>query len=82
VTIGKPTSPNRNDIVDRDAAIERAAEAARRAGRRLEDYDEPRVDLVDGDWQITFSGTVPLPGNHFLVIVNDSTGAAALFAGH
>lgn len=68
--------------MDKGAAIERAGEAARREGRKLEGYDEPSADFAGGEWQIAFSGKIRAPGNHFLVIVNDDTGEAVVIPGH
>jgi hypothetical protein len=68
--------------VDEKAAIERAREASRQKGRNLENYDEPSVEFVGGEWQVAFSGKVREPGNHFLVIINDDTGDFTIIPGH
>ncbi len=62
-----------------------AGKAAATAGFRLADYREPDVrrgaDGARPTWTVFYEGNVPLPGNHFLVLVDDSTGSTQVMQG-
>jgi hypothetical protein len=62
-----------------------AVEAAAKHGYRLSDYKDPQVHYEftrkDKTWSVFYDGKVPLPGHHFLVWVDDQTGAARMMPG-
>ena len=62
-----------------------ASAAAEKKGFRLKDYKAPRVHYEftkkDKSWTVFYDGKVSSPGNHFLVWINDQTGAATVMPG-
>jgi hypothetical protein len=62
-----------------------ANQAAEVAGYHLTDYKEPQVHFEFTDknhtWTVFYDGKVLVPGNHFLVLVNDRTKTARVMAG-
>jgi hypothetical protein len=62
-----------------------AKQAAEAEGRRLADYKEPEAHYEftekDKSWSVFFDGKVPMPGNHFLVYVDDQTQKTKLMPG-
>jgi len=62
-----------------------AAGAATKYGYRLADYKDPQAHYEftrkDRTWSVFYEGKVPMPGHHFLVWVNDRTGAARVVPG-
>ncbi len=62
-----------------------AAEAATKHGYRLADYKDPEAHYQftrkDKTWNVFYDGKVPTPGNHFLVEIDDQTGAARVMPG-
>jgi hypothetical protein len=62
-----------------------AAEAATKHGYRLADYKDPEAHYQftrkDKTWSVFYDGKVPTPGNHFLVVIDDQTGAARVMPG-
>jgi hypothetical protein len=66
-------------------AVRIAGEAAVKHGYRLADYEEPQAHYEfthkDRTWVIFYVGKVRLPGNHFLVWVDDRTGEVRVVGG-
>jgi hypothetical protein len=61
-----------------------AGEAAVKAGFRLADFKDPEVHSSaarGATWTVFYEGKVPVPGNHFLVWVDDRTGDAQVMPG-
>jgi hypothetical protein len=62
-----------------------AKQTAQLQGRNLRDYQEPEAHYEftrkDSSWSVFFDGRIPMPGNHFLVTVDDRTGEAVLQGG-
>jgi hypothetical protein len=62
-----------------------AGEAATKHGYRLADYKDPQAHFEfsrkDKTWTVFYDGKVPVPGNHFLVWVDDRTSEAQVMAG-
>ena len=67
--------------MDEQTAVSRARDLATREGWGLDRYTQPSAEFVDGDWLIGFYGKTALPGNHFVVVVDDATGACRIIAG-
>ena len=66
-------------------AVRIATEAATKHGYRLTDYKNPQAHYEftrkDGTWSVFYDGRVPMPGNHFLVWVDDRTEEARVMPG-
>ena len=62
-----------------------ARQTAELHGIDLGKYKEPEAHYDhtsrDGSWFVFFDGRVPMPGNHFGVMVDDRTGEAQLHRG-
>jgi hypothetical protein len=62
-----------------------ANQAAETAGYHLTNYNEPQVHIEFTDkvhtWTVFYDSKVPMPGNHFLVWVDDRTKATHIIAG-
>ena len=66
-------------------AISIAKQAAEREGRNLANYKDPvaHFEFIEKDrsWSILFDGKIPMPGNHFLVEVDDLTESTRVMMG-
>ena len=66
-------------------AISIARHAAEREGKNLANYKDPEAHFEfiekDQSWSILFDGKVPIPGNHFLVEVDDQTESTRVMMG-
>jgi len=64
-------------------AIRIAKQAAQRQGVQLHDFKEPKAQFTSKDhsWWLLFDGQVPMPGNHFVVSIDDPTGNTRFFPG-
>jgi hypothetical protein len=62
-----------------------ARRAAEREGLKLREYHRPTVEYkavrADRTWTVSFDGKIPIPGNHFLVWVDDRTRKAIIMRG-
>ena len=63
-----------------------AKQSARREGVDLGEFNDPRLRYGpdrkgEKFWVVIFEGRVPMPGHHFMVIVNDHTAEAAFSPG-
>ena len=58
-------------------------ELAEAAGAILADFNSPeaRREEARGEWVVVYDGKKLLPGNHFMVVVDDATGQARLVPG-
>jgi hypothetical protein len=65
--------------------VRAAAQSGKGAGYNLADYKEPDVhfEFTDKDqtWSVFYEGRVALPGNHFLVVVDDKTATTRVAPG-
>jgi hypothetical protein len=79
------TSTTRSDTTRLNQAevVRIALEVATKRGYRLSDYKDPQVhyEFTRKTWSVFYDGKVPLPGHHFLVWVDDQTGAARVMPG-
>jgi hypothetical protein len=50
-------------------------EAAKQAGYALIEFDAPAAEfkMKDCNWWVFYNGKLPIPGNHFFIIVDDGT---------
>ncbi|MDA8099259.1 MAG: hypothetical protein M0042_06505 [Nitrospiraceae bacterium] len=82
-TAGVHESTQRN--LSPEQAISLANQEAVRKGFDLSQYEKPRADYEilkkDKTWTVSYEGKKKLPGNHFLVWVNDQTGECKLMPG-
>ncbi len=60
-------------------AVNVATQYAADNGISLDAYDEPRVsgDVFEGErfWAVLYDGKTRMPGNHFMLLINDDTRA-------
>jgi len=63
------------------AALTRALELARADGWDTDEYEEPTVERDGKDWIVLFQGRSGRPGDHFMVVLNASSGAGRVVAG-
>jgi len=63
------------------AALTRALELARADGWDTDEYEEPVVERDGKDWIVLFQGRSGRPGDHFMVVLNASSGAGRVVAG-
>ncbi|WP_269633644.1 hypothetical protein [Pelomonas sp. BJYL3] len=65
------------------AALSRAAAQARAEGWDLRKYAGPELcySARDAKWTVFYDGLDPLPGNHFMVLVDERTKASRLVPG-
>ena len=68
-----------------DEAVRAANSYCRNEGISLPAYETPSVscDSLDGDrfWAILYQGVTPIPGNHFMLLLNDATREIEYVAG-
>lgn len=68
-----------------DDAVLVATEYCVRDGIELAAHSKPRItcDFLDGDrfWCILYDGLTRIPGDHFILLINDETGAVEYVAG-
>ena len=63
-------------------AVARAEGLARDRGWDLATYELPVAELDEGSWYVRFAGLPPAaPGDHLVVVVDATTGAAELWPG-
>lgn len=62
-------------------AIAAANQAATAKGWTLSQYQSPSAALSGGLWSVLYKGVSLRPGDHFLVTVNDQSGATQVIAG-
>ena len=59
--------------------------AAQKKGYRLADYGPPKAHYEyvhkDGSWSVFYEGKRRLPGNHFIVVIQDKTQKVELMPG-
>ena len=71
--------------LSRTEAIDIATRAAVREGYRPAECKKPTARYEIGRdgrfWSVFFDGTVPMPGNHFSVEIDDRTGDAKVYGG-
>lgn len=67
--------------MQREDAIQKAQAVAREKQWNLDDFKAPTAELKDLGWLVRFEGRKPLPGNHFVVQIDDATGEATLWPG-
>lgn len=65
------------------AALSRAAAQARAEGWDLRKYGGPELcySAREAQWTVFYDGLDPLPGNHFMVLVEERTKASRLVPG-
>ena len=63
------------------AALTRALELARADGWDTDEYEEPVVERDGKDWIVLFQGRSGRPGDHFMVVLNASSGAGQSLRG-
>jgi hypothetical protein len=71
--------------MSQEDVVRLANRAAADAGYKLTDYKAPeaRYEFTKKDktWSVFFDGKAPMPGNHFLVCVDDKTGKTQVMPG-
>ncbi len=63
-------------------AVERATAAAQQDGYDLADYQAPWAKFHVAKWLVVFEETSNLPGEWFMVTVDDQTGATDVRGGY
>lgn len=68
-----------------DEAVLAATNFCERDGINLSAYDTPRIvcDSLDGSrfWCLLYDGVAQIPGNHFMLLLNDETGEVEFVPG-
>ncbi|MFG0254076.1 MAG: hypothetical protein ACF787_03100 [Rhodopirellula sp. JB053] len=77
--------PPSNWAMSADDAVLAATDYCVRDGIDLSVHSSPRIvcDSLDGDrfWCIAYDGFTRIPGDHFMLLINDETGAVEYVAG-
>lgn len=78
---GRPTGAR----LSRAEVLRIAEDAAIKNGHNLTNYGVPKVVyeciVQDRTWHVFYDGKVPMPGNHFSVLVDDLTGEQRVMLG-
>lgn len=63
--------------------IQKAKEYALSQGQKLENYfiKSSEYDADKKEWAVFFEGKLPIPGNNFVIVVNDGTEKFEIFYG-
>jgi hypothetical protein len=68
-------------LLEGDEAVRRARDRAVAEGWEPADYEEPVAERQGESWVVRFEGRERRPGNHLVVLVDATTGAAELWPG-
>lgn len=60
--------------MDEDDARQLADRLLADAGGDPADYDEPSVELDEGEWVALYQGQSGAPGDHVMVVIDDASG--------
>jgi len=78
-------SPHKKPTMTKADVVAIANAEASRQGYDLEEYETPRAEYEftanDQTWSVFYEGKEKVPGNHFLIIINDRTGNCQLMRG-